>query len=202
MTERPPVRILRLPGGEDSPGHGLPALLTAYHLRTEDEKGLAVTDPAALPHRHLSEIRSPATVFADDLVLIARLGGRPAGCAILTAPGPDGHAEMKRLWTTPECRGAGVASALIGESLAAAEESGVRTLRLTVWSWREGAIALYRRHGFAVAASWDERPGLVCMERPVPDGARPVHAAADTSGTWPVGSQPRNRRTARRADEE
>lgn len=41
---------------------------------------------------------------------------------------------------------------------------GVRAVRLSVWEWRRGAIALYERLGFTVTESWDERDRLVCME--------------------------------------
>lgn len=71
----------------------------------------------------------------------------------------------QRLWTDPGLRGRGVASALLGAALAQAAEHGVHTVRLSVWEWRTGAIALYERLGFTVTRSWDERERLVCMER-------------------------------------
>jgi ribosomal protein S18 acetylase RimI-like enzyme len=49
--------------------------------------------------------------------------------------------------------------------LAEAGNAGVSTVRLSVWSWRTSAIALYERLGFAAVESWDERKDLVCMER-------------------------------------
>lgn len=165
MSERPAVRVLRVPGGEISPAHGLNPLLTAYHLRTEEEKGLGVTDPEDLPGRYLSEIRSPATAFADDLVLLALHEDTAVGCAVLTAADAHGHAEIKRLWVDPGRRGGGVASGLIRDALSAAGGNGVRTVRLSVWSWREGAIALYVRHGFAAVESWEDRRELVRMQR-------------------------------------
>jgi putative acetyltransferase len=56
---------------------------------------------------------------------------------------------------------------LLGAALAHAAEQGADTLRLSVWEWRTGAIALYERFGFTVTPSWDERKGLVCMQRAV-----------------------------------
>ena len=153
--------------GRDCPAElGLGALLAAYHLRTEAEKGAAVTDVDALPARYRAEINDPRTVFADDVVLVARRGDRQAGCVVVTAP-VAGRSEIKRLWTVPELRGHGVASALIGAALGHAAERGVSTVALSVWRWRAGAIGLYERLGFAVVESWDERDGLVCMERTV-----------------------------------
>ncbi|MFD6422755.1 GNAT family N-acetyltransferase [Streptomyces sp. NPDC060198] len=170
MNDRPAFRTLRLPGAEVSPAHGLTGLLTAYHLRTEEEKGLGVVGREDLPERYLSEIRSPATAFAGGLVLLALHDDTAAGCAILTAADGDGRSEIKRLWVGPAFRGGGVASGLIREALAAAGESGVRAVRLSVWSWRTGAIALYVRHGFTAVESWEDRRELVCMERRVGSG--------------------------------
>jgi len=35
---------------------------------------------------------------------------------------------------------------------------------LSVWEWREPALRMYRTAGFGVVSSWDERPGLRCLE--------------------------------------
>jgi putative acetyltransferase len=42
-----------------------------------------------------------------------------------------------------------------------AAESGVSTVRLSVWKWRVGTIALHERLEFTVTTSWDERSQLV-----------------------------------------
>jgi ribosomal protein S18 acetylase RimI-like enzyme len=165
VTLTEPVVVHRLDLG--SPDMlGLPALLTAYHLQTEDEKGSPVGDADALPARYRTEIVEPRAAFSGDVVLVARCGARSAGCLVLTAP-VAGRAEIKRVWTDPELRGRGIASRLIGAALTRAAESGVSTMALSVWTWRVGAIGLYERLGFAVVDSWDERDDLVCMERAV-----------------------------------
>ncbi|ONI89962.1 GNAT family N-acetyltransferase [Saccharothrix sp. ALI-22-I] len=145
---------------------GLTALLTAYHLRTESEKGTAVADADALPQRYRAEIADPRSAFADDVVLLARAGDTAVGCLVVTTP-VDGGAEVKRLWTDPASRGRGVATALITEALEHLARTDVDTVRLSVWNWRTGAIALYERLGFTVTSSWDDRPDLVCMHRVV-----------------------------------
>jgi putative acetyltransferase len=164
MTDRREVSIVRRPGRTLSTDDGLGALLTAYHLRTEAEKGEPVADVEGLPERYRAEISDPRTAFVDDVVLVAVSGGAAVGCLVVTAP-VDGRSEIKRLWTEPAFRGRGVASDLLGAALAHAAESGAGAVRLSVWKWRTGAIALYERFGFAVTASWDERDQLVCMER-------------------------------------
>jgi putative acetyltransferase len=145
---------------------GLAGLLAAYHLRTEAEKGEAVAGVDGLPDRYRMEIVDPHTAFADDVVLVALSGDTAVGCLVVTAP-VGGRSEIKRLWTDPAFRNRGIASSLIGAALAHSAEAGVSTVRLSVWKWRTGAIALYERLGFAVTDSWDERDQLVCMERAV-----------------------------------
>ncbi|GGX70152.1 GNAT family N-acetyltransferase [Streptomyces fructofermentans] len=156
-------------GGAGVPERGLARLLAAYHLATEAEKGVAVASVDDLPHRYRAEILDPADAFRDDLVLMARLGGTFTGCLVVTAP-VDGRSELKRLWTEPTVRGRGVASGLVAHALAEAPGAGIDRVGLSVWAWREGAVALYERLGFAVVPSWDDRGRLICMERPVHRG--------------------------------
>ncbi|MFE2888548.1 GNAT family N-acetyltransferase [Streptomyces sp. NPDC059272] len=164
MADQREVSIVRRPGPALSAADGVGALLAAYHLRTEAEKGEPVADVDGLPDRYRAEISDPRTAFVDDVVLVAVSGGAAVGCLVVTAPA-DGRTEIKRLWTEPAFRGRGVASDLLGAALAHAAESGAGTVRLSVWKWRTGAIALYERFGFAVTESWDRREQLVCMER-------------------------------------
>lgn len=141
-------------------------MLAGYHLRTEAEKGEAVADVDGLPDRYRAEILDPGTTFADAVVLVALSGDTAVGCLVVTAP-VSGRSEVKRLWTDPAFRGNGIASSLVSAALALSAENGVSTVRLSVWQWRTGAIALYERLGFTAAESWDERDQLVCMERAV-----------------------------------
>lgn len=166
MTDRPQVAVVRWSGDDPSTTEGLAALLASYHLRTEAEKGEAVTDVDGLPDRYRAEVLDPRAAFVDDVVLLAVSGDTAVGCLVLTAPA-GGHSEIKRLWTDAEFRGRGIASHLIRAALAHAARSGADTVRLSVWAWRTGAIALYERLGFTTVESWDQRDQLVCMERAV-----------------------------------
>ncbi|AXG79445.1 GNAT family N-acetyltransferase [Streptomyces paludis] len=166
MTDQREVVIVRWPGQSPSAAAGPAALLASYHLRTEAEKGAAVADVDGLPDRYRAEILDPGTAFADAVVLVALSGDTAVGCLVVTAP-VGGRSEVKRLWTDPAFRGRGIASGLVGAALAHAAEIGVSTVRLSVWKWRAGAIALYERLGFTVVPSWDARDQLVCMERAV-----------------------------------
>lgn len=144
------------------------ALLAAYHLRTQAEKGEPVPTASELPGRYRAETLTPGALFAaaGATVLVASTAGTVAGCLVVTAPA-DGRVEIKRLWTRPEFRGRGVASRLVDAALDRARADGAHTVALTVWDWRGGAVALYERLGFRVAPSWEDRERLVCMERPL-----------------------------------
>ncbi|MFH9472466.1 hypothetical protein ACH4L7_01335 [Streptomyces anulatus] len=42
--------------------------------------------------------------------------------------------------------------------------TGADTVRLSVWKWRTGSIALYERFDFTATVSWEDRDQLICME--------------------------------------
>ncbi|MEX0167652.1 GNAT family N-acetyltransferase [Streptomyces sp. LMG1-1-1.1] len=155
---------------EENPSHPrLADLLGAYHLVNQAEKGTAVGTVAELPAVYRVEAEDPAAAFAADTVLLATPAGAdaPAGCVVLKAP-RDGRApEIKRLWVAPEARRKGLARALMAEALRRAAASGAPAVRLTVWSWRDEPLALYQSLGFATVAPWDDRPDLLCLERPL-----------------------------------
>ncbi|MFJ2937002.1 GNAT family N-acetyltransferase [Streptomyces sp. NPDC087219] len=146
----------------------LPDLLAAYHLVNQAEKGTAVESADRLPAVYRAEVEDPAGAFADDTVLLGTPPGAdlPAGCVVLKAPYEGRAPEIKRLWVAPEARRKGLAKALMTEALRRAAASGALAVRLTVWNWREEPLALYRALGFETVASWDERPDLVCLEKP------------------------------------
>jgi putative acetyltransferase len=142
----------------------LAELIAAYHLQTEAEKGVPVAKVAELPERYRREVEDPKSAFRGQSVFVARIRSATAGCLVVTPP-LGGCCEIKRLWTDPAFRGQGVASRLIEVALSLAVEVGVATVRLTVWQWRAAAIAVYERFGFVRSAPWEDRQGLVCMQR-------------------------------------
>lgn len=145
------------------------ALIGDYLRRTESEKaerGFA-SPGAPLAARYVREIEDPVRAFAADRVLIAALDGVDCGIVVVHTS-PEG-AELSRFWTSPAARGRGVGSALLDAALS---DTATR-VRLSVWRWRDDPVRLYLRRGFEVVASWDNRPDLLCLERPAPLSARP-----------------------------
>lgn len=151
-------------------------LVEAYLRRTEEEKSLhgvgqETVDPAAaLPEPYAGEVRDPAAAYAGARVLLAEDAEARLGVVVWRpAEEPDGGMalEVKRLWADPAARGRGIGSALLDGVLA--REDG--PVRLSVWSWRDRALGLYRSRGFIEVPSWDPRPDLICLRRPASGAA-------------------------------
>lgn len=176
-----PIRIRRAdPAGADAPA--VAALVETYLRQTEAEKALhlggreAGTSPevaadgeptaadGSLPERYRGEVRHPGEAYAAATVLLAETGGAAVG-VVVAQPGGDVF-EIKRLWVDPAARGRRVGSLLIDAAIALAGYPVPTRLRLTVWDWRHDAVGLYRRRGFVSVPSWEERPRLLCLERP------------------------------------
>ncbi len=118
---------------------------------------------------NLPVIHSPP----DGAILLARLGGDPAGCVMLRKF-DDGIAEMKRLFVSPDHRGAGVGVALGEASLRQARRAGYHSMWLETGPLHYEAQALYKRIGFTVRDPYYDpgpewRDQLIFMERELSD---------------------------------
>ncbi|MEY9212238.1 MarR family transcriptional regulator [Thermobifida halotolerans] len=139
---------------------------------------VAVTDPRHPHARHclrsyFAELArrfdhgfDPArSISADDeeltppagLLLVATLHGDPVGCGALKLH-PDGHAEVKRMWTAPAVRGLGLGRRLLAELESRAAAHGVHTLRLETNRALVEAVGLYRAAGYREVAAFNDEP--------------------------------------------
>ena len=91
----------------------------------------------------------------DGLVLIARMAGRPVGCACLKGLGHD-VADIKRVWVAPEARGAGIGRRLMDEVEARALAAGCDRVRLETNRTLVEAIAMYRGRGYREVPPFNE----------------------------------------------
>jgi ribosomal protein S18 acetylase RimI-like enzyme len=103
---------------------------------------------------------------AGRLLLARSANGNFLGCVALR-PLDNRTCEMKRLFTRPEARGAGVGKALVDAIIAAAREIGYARMRLdTVPSVMGSAVKMYRGLGFREIPPYTENPvaGAIFME--------------------------------------
>ncbi|WP_435056546.1 GNAT family N-acetyltransferase [Streptomyces noursei] len=116
---------------------------------------------------------SDALLPPHGVLLVARHGAEPAGCAgvrLLDAR----TAELKQVFVRPAWRGRGVAGRLLGAAEAAAVRLGAERIRLDTRLDLTEAVALYRRRGYVEIAPYhDDRYAEIFFEkRLVETGAR------------------------------
>ena len=127
-------------------------------------------DPAA----YEAELATLPGQFAPPAgrLLLARLGGEPAGCVALRDLG-GGACEMKRMFVAPERQGRRLGLALGERFLAEAAAAGYSVARLDTGPLQHEAHRLYARLGFRrIAPYYDLDPEmaafLIFMERTLP----------------------------------
>ena len=92
----------------------------------------------------------------NGLVLVARLRGRPVGCGSLLFHG-RAPAYLKRMWISPDVRGAGLGRRLLLElERHAARVGGARVVQLETNRALTEAIALYRATGYREVAKFND----------------------------------------------
>lgn len=113
------------------------------------------SDLAAHVDRHLGAAAF-ATVVERDTVLLADERGAlagfvQAGAGTVPVEGATGEAvEIRRLYVDTARQGRGIGSALLEAVLGHPCLAGAAHVFLDVWEHNEGALRLYRRHGFEV----------------------------------------------------
>jgi putative acetyltransferase len=90
-------------------------------------------------------------------LLLALVGGLPAGCVALRPQGADA-CEMKRLYVRPAQRGSGLGRALVERVVGEARSAGYRCMRLDTVPAMQEAQALYRALGFRDIAAYTANP--------------------------------------------
>ena len=95
------------------------------------------------------------------VLLLARVGGRLAGCCALRPHASDEHpnaAEMKRLYVRPEFRGTGLGRKLVDELLLRARTMNYKAILLDTLPTMGEAQDLYRKLGFREIAPYYPNP--------------------------------------------
>jgi DNA-binding MarR family transcriptional regulator/N-acetylglutamate synthase-like GNAT family acetyltransferase len=94
---------------------------------------------------------------SDDLFLLARFDGQPAGCGVLKAL-DETTGEILRMWVDRPHRGLGIAARLLEELERHAAERGHGRVRLYTNRSLDEAKALYRARGYREIPRYNEDP--------------------------------------------
>jgi ribosomal protein S18 acetylase RimI-like enzyme len=119
------------------------ALCLGAYFRELAERFETGFDPAMSITATAAEMTPPA-----GTLLLARLDGRPIGCAALKVKDCR-IGEVKRMWVAPEARGLGLGRRLLDAVETAARGFGLAELRLETNRTLREAQALYRSAGYA-----------------------------------------------------
>lgn len=100
----------------------------------------------------------------DGRLLLAELGGMPAGCVALRRI-DDRRCEMKRLYVRAVFRGAGLAGVLVERVIAMARATGYQEILLDTLPAMRAARLIYEMFGFQPCAPYlaQPTPGADCM---------------------------------------
>jgi len=129
------------------------ALLATMHAIFADGAGMAAT-PDEAPKLTVDEERAwirARREGPDEVVLVADVEGQLAGNLMLTVPARRrlAHVATLAITLTPPFRSLGLGDALMTRALTwAAGHPRIEKVDLRVLSDNDGAIRLYRRHGF------------------------------------------------------
>jgi GNAT superfamily N-acetyltransferase len=123
--------------------------LSQYYaeLRERFEAGF---DPSLSLAPDAREFTRPRGAF-----IVARLRGSPVGCGAVKVQ-KDGAADIKRMWIDESVRGLGLGRRLLSELERQAREHGATIARLETNRALTEAIAMYRAHGYAEVAPFND----------------------------------------------
>jgi putative acetyltransferase len=108
----------------------------------------------------IDKIKHAIVAYEDD---------RPAGCGAIKEYSPD-TMEVKRMYTSPENRGRGIASKVLKELELWASELSYEKCILETGKRQPEAIALYKKRGYQVIPNYGQYADVedsVCFEKKI-----------------------------------
>lgn len=114
-----------------------------------DAFGATLADESLRTDAMWQQRLAAAAVSGRDCPLIAELDGAAVGLAWAKASADGTLVSLYQVWVAPECRGRGIAAALLQQAIAWSAAHGARLVELGVTSGDTPAVRLYHRLGFA-----------------------------------------------------
>jgi GNAT superfamily N-acetyltransferase len=99
--------------------------------------------------------------------VVAYENGRPVGCGAIKEYAP-GTVEIKRMYTSPDSRGKGIAGRILAELEAWADELGYETCILETGKRLPEAVRLYQKNGYNLIPNYGQYAQIedsVCFEK-------------------------------------
>jgi GNAT superfamily N-acetyltransferase len=99
--------------------------------------------------------------------VVAYENGRPVGCGAIKEYAP-GTVEIKRMYTSPDSRGKGIAGRILAELEAWADELGYETCILETGKRLPEAVRLYQKNGYNIIPNYGQYAQIedsVCFEK-------------------------------------
>lgn len=104
-------------------------------------------------------------------VVVAYENGKPTSCGAIKEYTPD-TMEVKRMYTTPENRGKGIATRVLNELESWAIELSYKKCVLETGKRQPEAINLYKRNGYKITANYGQYAAIensLCFEKDLSD---------------------------------
>jgi len=101
--------------------------------------------------------------------VVAYENNEPLGCGAIKEYNPTSM-EVKRMYTSPNSRGQGIATIILKELEAWANEMGYKSCVLETGKKQPEAIALYKKNGYTIIPNYGQYAGIensVCFEKAV-----------------------------------
>lgn len=121
-----------------------------------------------LVHSYGAVGRSPVDPRARYLVAV--LDGQPRACGALQRTDHRGVGEIKRMYTTVQARGKGLATEVLNGLEHLGRVNGFVRLRLATGTRQPEAIALYEKNGWTITEPYEKYVGdaeSVCFSKPL-----------------------------------
>ncbi|HET9911966.1 MAG TPA: GNAT family N-acetyltransferase [Anaerolineales bacterium] len=102
-------------------------------------------------------------------VVVAYENDQPVGCGAIKEYAPD-TMEIKRMYTSPESRGKGIASKVLRELEAWAAELSYEKCILETGKKQPEAIGLYKKNGYKIIPNYGQYAEIensICFEKPI-----------------------------------